>query len=161
MGELLFLLAVSIRSYKHTPSTTSPHKSMTSTQTGSRRHTSTAEVAVHTSQTKHHIPDNVHPLQNIKRNYTKLSTTPLNPNQSVHITNHKIHPKTHTDPMDKLPEAWSPQETMQASITLCEICRIFLPPTQLQKRIQEMCELWTKSFIIIQKLSHTQTTYTR
>ena len=63
--------------------------------------------------------------------------------------------------MHKLPEAWSPQETMQASIKLCEMCRIFLPPAQLQKRIQEMRKLWTKSFSIVQKLPHTQTTYTR
>ena len=49
-----------------------------------------------------------------------------------------------------MPEAWSPQEAMQASITLCEMCRIFLPLTQLQKRIQEKSELWTKPFSIIQ-----------
>ena len=34
--------------------------------------------------------------------------------------------------MHKLPEAWSSQETMQAKIMLCEMCRIFLSPTQLQ-----------------------------
>ena len=37
---------------------------------------------------------------------------------------------------------------MQASITLYEMCRIFLPPTQLQKRIQEMRKLWELTLFI-------------
>ena len=46
-------------------------------------------------------------------------------------------------------------------VSRCMRCAGYSCLPQLQKRIQEMRKLWTKSFSIIQKLPHTQTTYTR
>ena len=50
--------------------------------------------------------------------------------------------------MHKLPANWSPQTPLQATITLCDMCRNLLHSTQPQKRHQEMHKLRTKSFHI-------------
>ena len=73
----------------------------------------------------------------LAHNINDIKSQLINIDQNIQIYNHQIHTKN-TDQMYKLPENWSPQTSMQASNTLCEMCRNLLHTTQLQKRYQEV-----------------------
>ena len=78
----------------------------------------------------HRKQSNTYPTTLIIFKTSNATTQNLLLNHSIQInqSTSKIT-KYIPNPMHKLSEAWSPPETIQASTTLCEMCRIFLPPT--------------------------------